>query len=89
MILKENFEEFADRVSKEFIDLGFNCKLEDDGSKRFDKNGDIVIIHNVGYCVQIYLAFVHDWSTFAFPSKCVVKVVGNSLFYYGELFDDE
>ena len=85
----KNLDEFFARVCKEFNDLGFKNETCDDGSIRFELNGNVAIIYNAGDCVQIYMTFAHDWSTFVFPTRCIFSIVGNSMFYYGEVIDDD
>lgn len=89
MIVIKNLDEIIARICKEFNDLGFKKEPCDDGSIRFELNGNVAILHNAGYFVQIYMTFAHDWSEFVFPLKCTFSVVGNSLFYYGEIVDDD
>lgn len=89
MIVK-NLEEFFTRACNEFIEAGFEeYQRYNDNLIEYHLEDKFAMIGLHNDNVQIYLTFSHDWSESLFPCRAIMSVLGNSLFYYGELIDNE
>lgn len=89
MKVKRNFEEMFKRVCEEFRMHSYEEVNMSDDCKAFESNRGTVYVTKRGDCVQVFSNFSHDWSAWVFPCRCIMTVLGNSLFYYGEIIYDE
>lgn len=88
MKVKKNFEEMFNRVCEEFRLHSYREVNIADGCKVFESKSGAVYVTKREDCVQIFSTFSHDWSAWVFPCRCIMTVLGNSLFYYGEVIFD-
>lgn len=84
----KNLDEFFARCCNEFINAGFEEYYRyNDNSIEYHLNDEVAIVGLHNDSVQIYLNSFHEWSSFIFPCRCLMSILGNSIFYYGEIVD--